>query len=62
MRPGICEVWATQSGLRQALLDLSFLLTPDDQVCVYRVCADCRQECRYYGVDPPGVSEAAIIF
>ncbi|MCC6159415.1 MAG: hypothetical protein IT350_15300 [Deltaproteobacteria bacterium] len=62
LRPGVCETWATQSGLRQALLDVSYHLSPEDQVYVYRICADCREDCRFYGVDPPGAPEAAIIF
>ncbi|MDI6796476.1 MAG: CRISPR-associated endonuclease Cas2 [Desulfatibacillaceae bacterium] len=49
VRPGAFELVTTQTRMKSLLTDIGQLLSPEDDLRVYRICARCREATTVFG-------------
>ncbi len=59
VRPGVTEIVTTETRIKALMREFSMLLAAEDDLRVYRVCANCRTETVIFGegklAKPPSV-------
>ena len=61
IRPGVFEIVTTQTRLHALLQEFAAVLDPDDELRIYRICANCREMSTVFGPGELSKPPAAII-